>query len=145
MNAIRAMLKTTFPSVTRIYVNEVPENFVRPSFFIELGSLKREQIATSIYNFSAQWKIIYLGAEDASYSPNMPTEYDVTEAVISKLEETNYISDSGNKFQVIETTLGLSDGMVFAAVTLEAQLLKVVSDSTELMQEVIINEVINEN
>jgi len=140
LNALRATLKTAFPSVTRIYVNEVPETFVRPSFFIELGTSKKEQISTSLYNFTAQWKIMYLGAEDAAYSPSMPGEYAVAETIIDTLESTNYVTYNSQIFQVIETSTGVSDGMVFVAVTLETQVKKVVSDSTETMEELILDE-----
>jgi len=59
LDALRGLLRSNFPEVTRIYVSTMPDSFIRPSFFINLVTSDEEHLNKAMYGVDMTWQIVY--------------------------------------------------------------------------------------
>ena len=59
LDALRGLLRTAFPTVTRIYVSTMPAPFTRPCFFVQMATGTEAHLSRSMYQVNMTWQIVY--------------------------------------------------------------------------------------
>lgn len=120
LDAIRSMLKKTFPQVTRIYVNTVPTGFKRSSFFVQLVADQDQHLNKAMYNSQMTWQIVYFAPVDSDRKPATFNQYDVAGQLKDKIMGDMILtSPDGTIFSVLECDGGPRDAEVYITVKLE--------------------------
>lgn len=122
LDAIRSYIKNNFPGVTRTYVNSVPENFIRPSFLLELVSSLDTDLAKDLYNTTETWQIKYFSQKDAAGCIDIRNGYEVCDSLADGIKKQMYVlSPTGTVYSIADITRGIKDGEVYVNLVLEIQ------------------------
>jgi hypothetical protein len=142
LESLQNILSTNFPDIERIYVNNVPEDFVRPSFFIVVVTLKTEQLTKIIKNVLASLRIYYFGPMDDNNNTNLKEDYSVMNTLSNLLALPGHITaPDGTVLIVNDITTGIDNGDIVCNVSLEAQITNEIIDNNETMQDIIIKQI----
>lgn len=122
LNAIRAVLKQTFPDVKKIYVSTMPDAFARPSFFVQLATASEEHLTRELYQVNMTWQIVYFAPLLSTGQPDVFNQLAVSDALKQALMDAMTLTGpSGAKYQVVETEGGPRDAEVYITVTLQIE------------------------
>jgi len=121
LNAIRSLLKTKFPTITRTYINTVPNKFVRPSFFVQFVTATEEHLCKKIYLSKPTWQIVYFAPmESSGTAPDPLNQFSVSDTLKTALMDAMTITGDGVIYHVIGCEGGPRDN-VYITVRLEAE------------------------
>lgn len=136
LDAIRSMLKTTFPVVDRIYISTVPDGFKRPSFFVQSVSDKDTHLNKKMFNSRLTWQIVYFASKNNVDVPNVLDQFTVSDILKNTImEKMELTAPDGTVFNVIECEGGPRDAEVYITVKLDVDMSR--TDPTyETMQEI---------
>lgn len=124
LNALRAMLKTNFPTVTRIYVSKVPDGFVRPSFFVDLVFDRPDELSRWVYEGRVQWQITYFADEDNSGNPDAFAQYEMLANLMNALTASPSITGPDGVVYQVEDVQGSASDEVHVNATLVTDILR---------------------
>lgn len=136
LDAIRKMLKTTFPEVTTTYISNVPAGFKRPSFFVGLVSGTDKHLNKSMLNNKIAWQIIYFAPKDSKANPDVINQFEVAQRLKDKLmDDMELIAPDGTIFNVQDCEGGPRDAEVYITVVLDVDLSRT-EPTQEIMQDI---------
>lgn len=118
LDALRGLLRSTFPTVTRIYVSTMPDSFVRPSFFINLATSDEEHLNRAMYQTDMTWQIVYFAPLDEKHQVNVFDQLQVSEQLKKVLMDNmvlTYIDPARKATGYIEVT-GSADTIIPAGI-----------------------------
>lgn len=122
LDAIRALLTSTFPEVTKIYLNSVPAGFKRPSFFLQLVNSRTQHLNRALYQVTATWQVVYFAPQDQAGEPDVFDQLEATERLKTVLAEgLSLTAPDGTVFDVLDVDGGPRDSEVYLTVRLEAE------------------------
>lgn len=123
LNAIRKLLKDTFPVVNRIYLNTMPDEFERPSFFVQQVTTTEQHLNKKMYSVRFTWQIVYFAPIDTVGNPNTFNQFDVSSKLKAAIMENMVLvsPDDGTVFHVLDCTGGPRDAEVYITVRLETE------------------------
>lgn len=122
LDAIRGLLNTSFPEVTRVYVNSVPDGFVRPSFYCELVSSPDTHLNKVMYQKRITWQIVYFAPVNDAGNPDVFNQLDVAETLKKKLMDNMVVTGpDGTVYHILDIDGGPRDAEVYITVRLEAE------------------------
>ena len=125
IDEINRRLVERFPDFT-VYVEHVPQDFVRPSFFIRFVQIgAQERIAYDVIRQTPQFTITYYAETDAYYRTDKTGMHGVLNAILLLFRHGNIIV--GDRSLNIQATAGGENGQ---EITIDLQL-----DYTDDMQE----------
>jgi len=137
LDALRAVLHSTFPDANRIYIGNVPAGFKRPSFLVALVSRAEEHLNKNIYRLRVTWQIVYFAPEDNVKNPDKLDQYSVSDTLKTKLMEEMIITGpSGKVYRILDCSGGPRDEEVYLTVRLEAEQRRP-EPAYDLMQDVV--------
>lgn len=123
LDAIRSMLRTTFPNVDRIYISNVPTRFKRPSFFVQSVSDKSKHLNKKLYNANLTWQIVYFAPKNGSENPDVLDQFAVSDILKSTImEKMELTAPDGTVFNVIECEGGPRDAEVYITIKLDVDM-----------------------
>lgn len=122
LDALRGLLVATFPAVTRIYVNTMPDSFVRPSFFVMLATGSDDDLTKVMYRSRATWQIVYFAPEASAGPPDALDQLTVADALRQALTEGMVVTGpSGTVYHILDVEGGPRDNEVYLTVRLEVE------------------------
>jgi hypothetical protein len=128
LDAIRAKLVAAFPDIDVIYVNSVPEGFVRPSLFVKLARDNTDALSRTIRNMVVLWQVVYFPREDEAGNVDVFDMCAAADRIGRAFGDTLYLRGAdGSVYHVLDVSGGAGDAMVSYEVRLEAQ--RVVRDA----------------
>lgn len=123
LNAIRALLRSTFPDVAKIYVSTMPDAFKRPSFFVQLATSSEEHLCRELYQVTMTWQIVYFAPLLPTDQPDVLNQLSVSNTLKQAfMDAMTLTSLTGVKYQVVETEGGPRDAEVYITVTLQTEM-----------------------
>lgn len=123
LNAIRSVLRSTFPEVGRIYVSTMPDAFERPSFFVQLATSTEEHLCRELYQVTMTWQIVYFAPLLPTGQPDVFNQLAVSDALKQAfMDAITVTSPIGVKYEVVETEGGPRDAEVYITVTLQTEM-----------------------
>lgn len=123
LDALRGLLKTTFPSVNKIYISTMPDAFERPSFFVQLATGSEEHLNRNLYQVDMTWQIVYFAPLLNTGQPDIFNQLGVSDTLKQALMNAITITGpSGVKYHIIETEGGPRDAEVYITVTLQTEM-----------------------
>jgi len=135
LNAIRGLLKTEFPAITRTYINTVPAGFKRPSFFVQFVTATEEHLCKKMYLSKTTWQIVYFAQDESSgTAPDPIDQFSVADTLKAALMDAMSIGD-GVIYHVISCEGGPRDNEVYITVRLEAEWTRE-EETYDLMQDI---------
>lgn len=122
LDAIRAMLAAARPDVTRIYINSVPADFVRPSFYagLQTGSMARASKQT--WNEGITWLVVYFAPADDAGDTDAVNQIDTIDAILDGLKAGQLVAPGGSIYDVKNVAVGPYEGDV--QITIQLALLQ---------------------
>lgn len=140
LDAIRATLTKTFDTGP-IYVNNVPEEFKRPSFFVQMASSSEDNLTFTKYQSRTVWQIVYFPKwDEAGNRDNFELLVAADKIRDAFMASPSLTAPDGTVYHVIDVEGGPRDQEVFMRVTLETQSERA-RPSYENMQDITITEV----
>ena len=123
LNAIRKLLKDTFPEVTRIYLNTMPGEFDRPCFLVQQVTATEQHLNKKMYSARFTWQIVYFAPIDTVGNPDTFNQFDVAGRLKKAIMENMVLvsPDNGTVFHVLDCTGGPRDAEVYITVRLETE------------------------
>lgn len=122
LDAIRAFLNTAFPEIERIYVNDVPAGFIRPSFFIEFVLGSGDDLNRSIYEQSVTWQIVYFAPRNEAGSTDRFNQLAMAAALkLQFMEAMVLTAPDGLIFHISGCDVETRDDEVYCTLRLEAE------------------------
>lgn len=123
LDAIRAALHEAYPALI-IYVNDVPQDFKRPSFFVALINAPSNAMAADLRNVRPTWQLVYfpplLGK--ATLSVDKFDLYDMHDKLLTLFGEPMYLLTPDRKALDIEAFDGAPrDDAGYYTLRLDAQ------------------------
>jgi len=123
LDAIRRILKNTFPTVNKIYVSTMPDAFDRPSFFVNLATGTEEHLSRDLYQVDMTWQIVYFAPLLSTGQPDVFNQLSVSDALKQALMDAITITGpAGVKYHIIETEGGPRDAEVYITITLQTEM-----------------------
>lgn len=123
LDALRGLLKSTFPNVPKIYISTMPGRFDRPSFYITLATSDKEHLNRDMYQADITWQIVYFAPLDEKQHVNVFDQLQVSEQIIKALMDAMYLTGpNGTVYHIVETEGGPRDAEVYITVTLQTEL-----------------------
>lgn len=123
LDALRGLLCSTFPTVTRIYASTMPDSFIRPSFFVDIATSGKEHLNKAMYEVDMTWQIVYFAPLLSTGQVDVFTQLSVTSTLQKALMEAMTVTGpSGTKYHVLETEGGPRDAEVYITVRLQAEM-----------------------
>lgn len=123
LNALRGLLQSNFPGVTRIYVSAMPDSFVRPSFFVNLATSDEEHLNRAMYQTDMTWQIVYFAPLDSTGQADVFNQLSVSSALKKALMEAMTVTGpNGTVYHIIETEGGPRDAEVYITVRLQGEM-----------------------
>lgn len=121
LNAIRKLLKTTFPDVSRIYLNTMPDEFTRPSFLVQLVTAPDQHLNKKFYNTRLTWQIVYFAPINVVGNPDIMNQINTSDTLKTAIMENMVLvsPDDGTVFHVIDCDGGPRDAEVYITVRLD--------------------------
>lgn len=136
LDALRGLLKKTFPSVAKIYVSTMPDAFERPSFFVQLATASEEHLCRDIYQVMKTWQIVYFAPLLPTGQPDVFNQLAVSDALKQAfMDAITITSPSGAKYEVVEAEGGPRDAEVYITVTLQTEMTRS-REVFDLMQDI---------
>jgi len=146
LDAIRKLIKNTFPAVEKIYVTTMPRPFKRPSFFVDLVSAREDSLNKSMYQGRYTWQIVYFAPVDANNNPNKFDQFNTSDtlkaALMNAMTLTGPEVKNGDEvvrpevvFHILDVEGGPRDAEVYITVRLEAEFTRP-AETYDLMQEI---------
>jgi hypothetical protein len=121
LKAILNVLKTEFPTVP-IYINQMPEQFKRPSFFIMLVLSNDDTLNKKHYKMKATWQIVYFGAQDSFGNKDTFSQYTMLDSLKSLFMDDLIITAPDKTiFDIVSVDGSIRESEVYMTVGLEAQ------------------------
>lgn len=114
-DTIRMFLKNNFTEVMRTYVSKLPDDFIRPSFYIDNIEevTKAVHLTRFITDYTIGYKIVYFPAIDDAGNVKNHSELVGVLDKFSKIFPTKLmISPEGNLFNIQEVKPSMSDVVV---------------------------------
>lgn len=114
LDALRGLLHSNFPKVTRIYVSTMPDSFIRPSFFINLATSDGEHLNRAMYQTDMTWQIVYFAPMDSKGQADVFNQLQVSSTLKRVLMETmslTYTEPAKKATGLIEIT-GATDTII---------------------------------
>lgn len=122
LDALRVLLSSNFPDVTRIYVSTMPDSFVRPSFFIDIATSGEEHLNKAMYEVDVTWQIVYFAPLLSTGQANTFNQLSASSTLKKALMEAMTVTGpSGTVYHVLETDGGPRDAEVYITVRLQAE------------------------
>jgi len=122
-NAIIALLNLTFPDITAIYTNHLPDGYAKPSFSLQLAAGSEEPSTYSTYRSQATWRISYapMDLADGNWDAvgHLQTLDALKDVLMASMKLRNG-DDAEFGITSVETSLR-EDNTIYVAVTLEAE------------------------
>lgn len=123
LDAIRGLLHSNFPDVTRIYVSTMPEPFKRPCFFVQMATGTEEHLNRAMYQVDITWQIVYFAPLLSTGQPDVFNQLSVSDALKQVLMDSITITGpAGVKYHIIETEGGPRDAEVYITITLQTEM-----------------------
>lgn len=121
LDAIRGFLASHF-SGTIIYVNNVPEGFERPSFYLGPAITDDVDLSHKIYRTRTIWQIVYFATTDKVGNPIGLEQIDVSDKLKTELMEAMYLTGpSGTVYHLSDIEGGPRDAEVYINLTLTTE------------------------
>lgn len=122
LDALRGLLSSNFPTVTRIYVSTMPDSFVRPSFFVNMATSDEEHLNRAMYQTDMTWQIVYFAPLLSTGQADAFNQLSVSSTLKKALMEAMTVTGpSGTVYHVLETEGGPRDAEVYITVSLQAE------------------------
>ncbi|RTE05491.1 phage tail terminator family protein [Paenibacillus whitsoniae] len=123
LNAIRALLKNSVPSVTTVYVDDVPANFEQPSFFIEHVHSGSEDLNFTYMQFNIQWQLVYFPPRLKSGIPDRMNQLEMAEQLRGIFTAQPYLMSPTGRVYLIDSYDGGPRGdELYISIRLHTQL-----------------------
>lgn len=122
LNLIRSNLKKAFPEVARIYVNDIPSDFVRPSFLVDLIFTNSSDNTSELVTQTASWQIIYYAEEYPSGKESKIKLMQVLGQVLSVFRHPAMAGADGHYFDITNLNGEVKDDNVFFKISFETQM-----------------------
>lgn len=123
LDALRALLHSQFPGVTRMYISTMPDSFVRPSFFINLATSDEEHLNRAMYQAEMTWQIVYFAPIDNKGQVDVFNQLSISSVLKKALMEYMVITGpSKTIYHIVETDGGPRDAEVYITVVLQAEM-----------------------
>ncbi|OPX87733.1 MAG: hypothetical protein A4E53_02355 [Pelotomaculum sp. PtaB.Bin104] len=147
LDAIRTLIKNTFPAVEKIYVTTMPRLFSRPSFFVDLVSAREDDLNKTMYQGRYTWQIVYFAPVDANNNPDKFDQFNTSDTLKAALMNAMTligpeVSDDKGKiirpeiiYHILDVEGGPRDAEVYITIRLEAEFTRP-SETYDLMQEI---------
>lgn len=141
LNAIRKLLKDTFPEVTRIYLNTMPGEFDRPCFLVQQVTATEQHLNKKMYSVRFTWQIVYFAPVNAVGNPDTFNQFDISSKLKTAIMENMVLvsPDDGTVFHIVDCTGGPRDAEVYITVRLETEYSRP-EPEFEKIQEIIIDD-----
>lgn len=121
LDAIRNFINLLYPK-TIIYVNNVPEGFRRPSFYVGPAITDDVDLSHKIYRTRTIWQIVYFATVDKVGNPIGFEQIDVSGKLKTGLMEAmNLTGPSGTVYHLSDIEGGPRDAEVYINLTLTAE------------------------
>lgn len=121
-DAIRKILVDTFPLVPRIYMNNVPDGFKRPSFYLEYVFDRSDDLSQFIVEKRIMWQIVYFGLVDDAQNVDKLSLLDVLETMEKTFGETAALTGpDGSVFHIEGLEGAKRDKELYMSLTLTAE------------------------
>lgn len=117
LNVLKQKLYEIYPAI-QIYINEFPENGVKPFFLFKIKNLKQENISRWLVTHHITWQLFYYPADAVSGAIEVYQEVD---KLNDWLSETRMITYENLSYKINNFEFTLEDNQVCATISLEAQ------------------------
>jgi hypothetical protein len=117
IDEINGLILSKFPAST-FYIQNIPEGFERPSFFIELISSGSEDNNISITEEEMSIQIVYFAPVDDYYIADSKNQYLVSDTV-KNIFRKGYINVGDRAVKITKTTGGPRDNEVYISINLQ--------------------------
>ena len=126
-DAIRYALRQVFPieSVPHIHLQQMPVDFVRPAFYMQLMPWHPQQIASSLRSYPTAWQLVYFPLEDDAGNADISDLH----SKAMTLEElfgcpTSLTSPDETVFHLEGFTSEIRDSLLYCSIRLQAVRMK---------------------
>lgn len=125
LNAVRSVIKETYPDIERIYLHTMPVEFDRPSFLVRLISTSEQYLSRNRINVRHTWQIVYFSPINMLDQPSVIDQLSVSSALKHAFLSRAAIRapDSDVIFHVLDCSTGSRDNEVYANVRVETEVI----------------------
>lgn len=117
--AITLWLNSAFPSITNIYLNNIPTGFIRPSFFVQLIKGSCEDLNRNKYENKLTWQLAYFAPLDQDGNVDPLDQLNITEQLQQKLMEVMTLTaPDGTQYQISSLDVEFRDKEIYCIVGL---------------------------
>jgi len=121
--AITLFLNNKFPTITNIYLNNLPTGFVRPSFFVQLVKGTSEDLNRIKYRNGITWQLVYYSPQDQEGNIDVMDQLAITEQLQQNLMEIMILAaNDGVQYQILGVDVEQRDKELYCTVILETVL-----------------------
>lgn len=126
-DALRKALREAFPisDVPHLHEGAMPVGFLRPALYIEMMPWGPKQIATSLWDYTVRWQIVYFPREDAAGSAIPSDLFQAAAKFEAALGRVQVIkAPTGEPFHVEDFSLTERDDVAYATLALRGGLMR---------------------
>lgn len=119
LNALRSLVHTNFPDVTRLYVSKMPAAFVRPSFLFDLVNTRGTHLSKSATNTTITWQMIYFAPLDEKGIADSFDQLNALSTLESVTMQPSLEAPGGTIFNVLDVEVSMQDDEVSCVIRLD--------------------------
>lgn len=138
IDAISDKIAALYPDLY-VYIDNIPEGFERPSFFVEFIQETSSPMNATTYLREISIQITYFGPLDNYYNVDVPTQYAVYEVIRTAFSGNTYIQVGDRAVKIAKFTGSNKNHEVFFEIDLETTDSNIPVDTSQLMGEININ------
>lgn len=135
LDALRALLASSFPDVKRIYISTMPDSFVRPSFFISMATANENHLNRDMYEADITWQIVYFAPLDNKGQAGVFNQLSVSSELKKALMEAMVLTGTnGTIYHIVEVEGGPRESEVYITVELHAEFTRPKEEFDEMQE-----------
>ncbi len=134
-DAIRCALRQEFPIevVSHIHLQQMPVDFVRPAFYMQLMPWHPQQIASCLRSYPTTWQLVYFPLEDDAGNADITDLHSKAMTLEELFGCTTYLtSPDGTVFHLDDFICEIRDGLLYCTIRLQAVRIKEEPASTPM-------------